>query len=389
MMSDGEKAFRRSERKRVIRSALLLYSLALIFLLLGLSPQIAEWWFEVPVFSALSVKHYQFAVPFLSLLIAGFLVERQFKAYDYLSGRNARWLRTTPWRPGMRLPLARRSLELSDVLLLAPIIALCAWISPAQVWMPGAALAVVFLIRLMLVNIAAKQNTALVIALFVAAGCTLSISLPARVCVALAAVLVLILGALKAKPAFNLIEPEPSVDRFGGLPGWIRRQMPAVQHEPHPRGVGLVIGLAVFWPAFCFLQLDMFDAKDERTALAVSFAISLVIAVARWADYVGRHHAPISLRGRFQMRHWLVPSHDRVLIAPLASTVVVLIILALCLNLRVPFSISIALLPAIALMICIESGPTRRNWTLTGQHHVPRTTMKEISFDSTTGSRRK
>lgn len=388
-MGPGERAYRKAQRRRFIRSAVLLYTFAAILILIGLSPRLAEWWFGVSKSHSVSHLWRKFAVLLLSLLIAGVFLDFQSSVYAYLKGRNIRWLRTTPWRPGLRLPLARRSFEPSDMLLVAPIIGLCAVISPNEIWISAAVLGTVFLFRLMLVNLAAERGKVVAIAFLIALSCALDISLTVKACVASAAAVVLILGALNAKPAFELIEPVPEVDRFGGLPAWVRRQMPLVQHESRQRGLGLKIAGVVFWLAFCILHIGTMTADEERTALSFSFMIALIIAVARWAIYVGRHHAPISLRGRWQTGTWLIPSHDRMMVAPLVSTIVVLLMLTLCLTLNVPFIVSIPLLPAVALAICIESGPTLRNWTLTGRHNVPRSTMKELSAGSNSMSGRK
>lgn len=388
-MGPGERAYRKAQRRRVMGSALVLYTFAAVLLLFGFSPRIAAWWFEVPESDPSNLRHFHFEIPLLSMLVLGLLVSRQLQESALLTGRSAQWLRTTPWHPTMPLPLASPGETRTDLLLLAPIAALCIWLSPKHAGILLVAILFAIAFRSLLTNLFAKRTRAVVFALLVAAGCLLSNSFPVRFCILSAAALLLIVSALFSKPAFVLIEPEPKVDRFGGLPGWVRRQMPLVQHEPRQRGLGLKIAGVVFWLAFCVLQVRTMTADEERSALSFSFMIALIIAVARWAIYVGRHHAPISLRGRWQTGTWLIPSHDRVIVAPLVSTIIVLIVLTLCLTLSVPFSVSIPLLPAIALAICIESGPTLRNWTLTGRHNVPRSTMKELSAGSNSMSGRK
>lgn len=387
-MLPGERAYRQARRRRAIRRAAFLYFLVICVLVFSFVPTAAEWWFGVPV-SMRSYRYETAFAAFVSFLIIGHLLERKFSTLDYLSGSNARWLRTTPWRPGKALPFEEPFITFNDVLMLAPVVGLCALMSVNRVWIPLLAVVGAWALWLLLLSIGSKSLKTLAVAALLALACLLPVPAWLKIACAVGGLGALWAGTRRRDVAFDLIEPPPTIDRFLSQPGWVRRQMPVVQHAPLARGTGLWAGALVFWLVFCGFYTNDLSAEEQRTGVSILVALALVIAVARWAIYVARHNAPISVRGRFNTGTRLIPGHDRVLVAPLISTAAVLVVVTGCLILELPFALAVALPPAIALALCLELGPTLQNWTLTGPHNVPRTALKEVHLDTASSNKRR
>lgn len=118
--------------------------------------------------------------------------------------------------------------------------------------------------------------------------------------------------------------------------------------------------------------LHAFLINIQNTEFVKGFGVivlgygGMVLVVSKLASYGGNHGSPLSLTGRLRLRQWIVPGYDRILVAPLVLIVVVpLLGLAGGHWLKIPGHILIPLVTVLALWCYNLVGPDPTNWKLT------------------------
>ena len=107
-----------------------------------------------------------------------------------------------------------------------------------------------------------------------------------------------------------------------------------------------------------------------------------VLPILRCLVYVLGYSPPISFFGRLFTGRWIIPSYDKVFVAPLlawlASMTVMFILVFLfdkplrSINWPPLIELVVAAPLPVCLMILLSVGPTLRDWELTGGHRITR-----------------
>lgn len=158
---------------------------------------------------------------------------------------------------------------------------------------------------------------------------------------------------------------------LGAIPradlGWPFDRIPP---RPPPRGIGYLdaclISLLCGW--WTYVILSFFP--DGSLALLLFIMLSFP-AFSRLHLYCAGHRPPISLWGRLAKFRWIIPSHDRVYVAPLLAVVAGMVLhhqLHRVFAFSVPFSTGVTVV--LVFLILLTTGPTYERWTLTGNNRI-------------------
>lgn len=183
----------------------------------------------------------------------------------------------------------------------------------------------------------------------------------------------------------------------------LQRQLEAVRHPENRVGNSDSLG----WPFGRFLKLregsitlresvllslligwwfavGVGVARDGVPKDALYFPVNaaLVLALLRCLIYVPGYAPPISLSGRLFTGRWIIPSYDKVFVAPLLAwlaSVTVFKVLVFVFDQplqskdwRPLIELVVAAPLPVCLMILLGVGPTLRDWQLTGGHRITR-----------------
>jgi hypothetical protein len=126
--------------------------------------------------------------------------------------------------------------------------------------------------------------------------------------------------------------------------------------------------LAGWW----FYALESLTARDpgmHGAAGLIYFLASAGFIGGRLLHYGVGYGPPISLWGRLWTGRWIMPSYDRIFLAPLCGTAAFLsgMILYAAFDVDGPV---LALFLTIVVMTSLVMGPRLENWRLTGNHRL-------------------
>jgi hypothetical protein len=279
------------------------------------------------------------------------------------------WLRTTPWRPGLPLPLGPVTPGWIDYLI-ASVFPLTAILylhrSPLPV-LTG--LAVGYLIH-MGAALARAGPKWVAVALLVGMG-ALSRVLAYPMILFLIAALMFALGCWGAQRSllafpWGLDQPNLTPDTGGRLLERLGPQPPDKTVRAH---VAWTTSLVCGWLLYCILwRFPESDLIPEGFGWIGAFG--LFTALIRVIVYIAYFRPPISFWGRIFTGRWIIPGYDYVFLAPLA-VIITGVLLAHALSLA-GASAAVALAGGFAgtLLISLIAPPTRRQWLLTGKHRI-------------------
>jgi hypothetical protein len=152
----------------------------------------------------------------------------------------------------------------------------------------------------------------------------------------------------------------PSSDRWRFLP-------PVVQRALLSGLVGWWLYVITYW----YQSVDPVSSPDLGFKFAVvTFCFLMVVPVSRWLIYCAAHRPPISLWGRIRTGQWIIPGHDQVYIAPLATPLIGLACVWLPVTLGVSPLVATPATVATVLWLNLVLGPSLRDWHLTGNHRL-------------------
>ncbi|MDZ4857423.1 MAG: hypothetical protein SGI88_00455 [Candidatus Hydrogenedentes bacterium] len=317
---------------------------------------------------------------------------------DYLA-----WLRTTPWRGGLWLPLGPVHLVWQDAVWVAIPIIIALYAGVLNVlYVAG----LFFATHAAMHVVTAYHSKSWLVAFTTAAilsatlGCLLH-PLP-LVISAFLAYLVAIYGIRKALkklpydefPAINTIiltaqfknertaTPDPSAQLFEGpsmaILGWplgllAPRKVWKVASIGKKIAIPAIFGLYVF--ALLFV-IDEYRTMAEEPNLdfnytrAIAVASVVILALAMATPYISFCAAPISLLGRFRIGRPIILSYDRLWISVLLSGVATWVLAGIIYSVTGSLSLAIAMAVAVGLPIPPVMLPFFETWFLTGNYRL-------------------
>jgi hypothetical protein len=312
----------------------------------------------------------------LGVLCAGAGVWTLGRASGYHPVSNAgyrKWLRTTPWHPGMPLPLGPATLVWSDAIVLAVLVALAHWHLHVPIVLPILCFCAAFAVG----GLPALSKTfgwgAYVVALGLAflvkaVGVALLFeSLPmfyvgTAIAVALAAWTQF--SVLRSLCGFPW-EKDPST-QAPATPGWLSM----IAHDCEPLvSLRTAIATCIFFVVWVWAPLSFYEGiftRGDAMGLVAVFAGSG--ALIRFLRYYGAYRAPLSPLARLVTGRLVIPGYDYAMLAPIGAILAgnaMSVGLAL---LRAPAAVIAASGIGISLAVLLIAPPTFRNWQLTGLH---------------------
>ena len=138
-----------------------------------------------------------------------------------------------------------------------------------------------------------------------------------------------------------------------------------------PFAHGLLISVLFGWYGFGILRcFPPIPRRDWAFCWALILAFAMVLGGHRLCVYKGGAAVSISLLGRVATGRFIVPAHDKVLLAPAAIGLVGLIGPPLAHKFGISPGVTLIVAPALMLLIVLTAGPTLANWRLTGAYRV-------------------
>ena len=278
------------------------------------------------------------------------------------------WLQTTPWRPGLPLPLGPLTPSLVDGVILTSWVALAWRFAPAAlIGVPLVfATAYVFSAAVFLCRVGPFTAG---IALWVALSAMLRIAPDVRVAFAIALVAYVIAqwGMERSLQTFpwGLDEwkmPQPSL-------GWVFEKLSP--RPPQPKigsraaiAVPIVIGCALY----AIFSHGESDAQAKQATCLIIPIVTAFLALLRRATYGGA--PPIPLRGRVFAVRPILPRFDIVWIGPIVMVLLACVLPVSLLRAGAPAGAAIGITSAVVLFAMINAPPTLARWQLTGQQRM-------------------
>ena len=286
------------------------------------------------------------------------------------------WLTTTPWRPGLPLPLGPVTPAAGDVLRLGIVAAAAPVYFRASPAPPLLAFAVTFAVAAGIVLPRIGPRPAGVAVWVLLAGAVRAApDVPVTVALVLLAYVVAHAGTLASLRGYpwgadERPVPEPALgpvfERLG--PRVAKPAVGAVAAAAAPPVLG--------WAAYCLLAHSPVNLADDggsggaAGAYTIAGLVGLLLALIRWAAYSGFYHPPITLRGRLRTGRLILPRHDVVLVSPLTVALIAGLLPVTLASLGCSPAAAIGVTTAAALAVLLNGPPTLAGWRLTGQSRV-------------------
>jgi len=283
----------------------------------------------------------------------------------------ARWLTTTPWRPGAPLPLGSPLPGWREALFLAIITCGCAlYCGRCAAW-PVTSFAVGYAVVAVGMYRATPWPFPPAVVFLLATLTRAFPSLPAMVAVALATLAVAFWGIRVSLDHYPWGLDEPKI-REPALGPVFSRLGPAPVKDGVTWRTGLTAAVLVGWILYCVLARFEELALPDSFAGALAFAaiIGVLLSLIRFGIYCGGHWSPLSLRGRIATGRLIIPGYDYVLLAPLAAAVMAPALPALLHRAGASPAAAFGLSASAFLIVLLLARPTLSEWKLTGHHRM-------------------
>jgi hypothetical protein len=99
-------------------------------------------------------------------------------------------------------------------------------------------------------------------------------------------------------------------------------------------------------------------------------AFCFFMALGRWACYVGDRSSPLGLWARLRLGRWVIPGHDYIYLAPLATLTIGAALPWALFGLDASASLTAFMTVASAMLVALGSPPTLAEWSLTGEYRM-------------------
>ncbi len=293
--------------------------------------------------------------------------------------RYGRWLATTPWHPGLPLPMGPVRLAWEDLTFLLPVSA----VAVLDGHLPPTLVPVAFAVGYAAAALAVAPDSDRMAVRWVGLGVALAWAGAVRchgstAAVAGAAAAVLLLADMAVRRGLARFPTEPFApavepNRPAG-PIWpYARLGPA---KP-PAAIGLAVGLAAAvvaaaWASALVGLLPVPTQPWPSDDPLVGQAVVLVVGGAIWrtAIYCGFYASPINPLGRLVTRRLLIPGYDRVFVAPALMVAAAVTLPPAMRHAGASPGGVVAAVVGVGLAVGLVAGPTRRQWQLTGHHRI-------------------
>jgi hypothetical protein len=138
-----------------------------------------------------------------------------------------------------------------------------------------------------------------------------------------------------------------------------------------PRRHGILFSLLGGWTAYVAVSLldGYLDVKPLVYMLTAQVALVAILVRVR-VYRVYEYRPPISLAGRWQTGHWILPSHDQVYVAPLLAFVESIVVPSVLFHYGIEPSVATAIGITLLLMILLILGPDRCRWFLSSASRI-------------------
>lgn len=143
---------------------------------------------------------------------------------------------------------------------------------------------------------------------------------------------------------------------------------------------GICVPLLIGWWWFVILSLLPMESKCVACFLAILG--TFLGFFVRITPYVASHRSPLSFFGRVFTLRWIIPSYDKIVVAPIAALIVSVALQFTALWMLEPNPMRWAAVnpsPAIivstsgivlSLMLLLVSGPVLESWRMAGKHRI-------------------
>jgi hypothetical protein len=321
----------------------------------------------------------------LLLGLAGLAAWRAAAFNPALDGPYRTWLLTTPWTADKPLPMGSMHLRWQDAALVA--LAAYAWTLPPEK-APRVAVVMAFAIPYSGYMTSALWGAGQLWSVCGAAALSfallLTIGRPAWQAAAVAVGLCVYCdwAFRRALRQFPWEDAESWFNRnlHPGLPyHWPRlRDGGIVANEPvipwRWTGALCVLG---GWAAATIAQVCTLSAKAQEspddlargTWLALG-AFCFIASIGRLACYVGDRPAPLGLWARLRLGRWIIPGHDYVYLAPLATLAIGAALPGALFRLGASAPLTAFITVAGAMLVALGAPPTLAKWSLTGEYRT-------------------
>ncbi len=297
----------------------------------------------------------------------------------------ARWLGTTPWRPGQRLPLGPLVWAWEDVVALVPLALLARYDVGLPWFVPVVPYVVARAIGAALSAAKSGRADAAAVVAFVAPVLLLAWRWDGAMVAALVALAAA--DSLAVRAALSNFPWEPADPAIGprrwpiGTIAWPTNMVgPVSVSEPVPLGWCIALPLLAGWWAWSLVHAAFWlpgwqNGPDWHAFM--TFVGGLLVLV-RLAVYCGRFHPPINLRGRLFTGRLLIPGYDRVLLTPAVAIAATLLVPGWVQAAGGTPALALAAELVVVSGILLLGAPTLRGWQLTGHHRIFRGTKPVV-----------
>lgn len=282
------------------------------------------------------------------------------------------WLRTTPWHPGMKLPLGPATLACRDAIVIAVFLALAHWHAHVSILPVGLAFGYAFLIGSMSALASSYRWGAFWI-FFGLALVTCWIETPpiaaAMLCVVLTYAQFALVQSLRRFPW----------ERKPAAVDWTMRQGVL---DMIPAGTGPLIKTrtALAGPAllgvwlWCILSLaEVRFPPNFAGALQGGITMAAVTSFAlllRWWAYCGTYRPPLTLLGRIVTGRLIIPGYDYVMLAPATALPLSALLPFGLAMIGLPWPVILSITAAASVAVVLIAPPSMAVWQLTGTHRA-------------------
>jgi hypothetical protein len=145
--------------------------------------------------------------------------------------------------------------------------------------------------------------------------------------------------------------------------------------QPHPADIGIhprdgaLASALLGWWIYCFTT--PLELRLRLMLLQMAMVLPVWMVIARLAIYVVAYQPPINVWGRLWTFRWIIPSYDKVFVAPLLTLLVpwgAFYVFVVRMQLDPLLVVPVTL--GCALLATLNMGPTMHKWRLIGNHRI-------------------
>ena len=283
------------------------------------------------------------------------------------------WLKTSPWHPGLSLPLGPITLVWQDVVFVA---ALGAVACIRHHWDPAGIITifgVAYTISALLPLFASGQRwTCIAIGIILAAVLRFMADWWITAAILVAAYPLVHFSLIRSLKSFPW-EKEETPPAIAGL-GWTFEKLgPYV--EPASIATRWAIAVSLLLGAWTYAIIYHVEEADRISVMIASIGGGSFLAFIRLIVYTGNCRNPMGMIARIWTGHFMIPRYDRILIVPAMAGMVAIglpvILMYISSEVLLLSPAALAGIDCVAMFLTVLiPGPTAKHWRLTGAFHI-------------------